>query len=234
MDARLLVSLSGIDPRTLHHLADVTAELDRREVPASLLLRPRAVAQSPHVAEWVRTRAGRGDSVLMHGYDHTVTPSHRPIHLGRRAEFATLPAHAAGLRLTAAAKVLERVDLRVDGFAPPRWLASEGTLAALRRNGFALCADAVGVHDLRTGEMHRARVQSLPCGGQRTETLRCFALVLGAARTARRGGLVRLAIDAEDLARPGPRQAFLDAVDVALEAGDSASTYRALVATPAR
>lgn len=207
-------------------LTDVIAQLAARGVPVSLLVQPRACARSPLVSEWVQARAREGDAVLMHGYDHAVTTPHRSVPLGRKAEFATLPAHEAGLRLTAAAAAMERTGLRVDGFAPPRWLASAGTLTALRRLGFALCADAVGVHDLRTGELHRARVQRLTTQSHRTETLHCFALVLGAARSARRGGLVRIGADSDDLARPGPRQALLDAVDVAIEAGATPYTYR--------
>ena len=41
MDASLLVSLSGIGPRTLHRCADLAAELDHRKVPLSLLFDPR-------------------------------------------------------------------------------------------------------------------------------------------------------------------------------------------------
>lgn len=226
MDTRLLVSLSGASEPTLPVVADVLAELDDRGVGATLLVRPRACVQSPLLTEWVKARARRGDTVLMHGYDHAITPSHRPVWPGVKAEFAGLPAHEAGLRLTAARAALERVDLPVDGFAPPRWLASRGTLSALRRHGFTLCADAAGVHDLRTGELHRARVHMLLSGAPgRTETLRCFALVLAASRAARRGGLVRVGADAADLGRPGPRQALLDAVDVAVEAGATPSTY---------
>lgn len=228
MDPRLLVSLSGLGPRTLPLIDDALADLDRRGVPATLLVRPRAAEESPVLTEWARARASRGDSLLMHGYDHAVTPTHRTVYLGPKAEFATLPAHEAGLRITAASKLLERSGVRVDGFAPPRWLASEGTVAALRRQGFALCADGARLHDLRTGVVHRARVQRLPSGTPRTETLRCFALVLSTARAARRNGLVRLAGDAANLARPGPRQAFFDAVDAALEAGAAPSTYGSL------
>ncbi|OXM58794.1 DUF2334 domain-containing protein, partial [Amycolatopsis thailandensis] len=47
-------------------------------------------------------------------------------------------------------------------------------------------------------------------------------------RAARRGGLVRLGIDAADLARPGLRQAFLDAVDVSLENRAFGATYGSL------
>lgn len=230
MDSRLLVSVSGASEPTLHRVADVLADLDDRGVGASLLVRPRACAQSSVLTDWVKARARRGDTVLMHGYDHAITPSHRPVWPGVKAEFAGLPAHEAGLRLSAARAALERIELPVDGFAPPRWLASRGTLTALRRYGFTLCADAAGVHDLRGGELHRARVYML-AGGQanRTETLRCFALVLAAARAARRGGLVRIGADAADLGRPGPRQALLDAVDVAVEAGATPTTYRGLV-----
>lgn len=232
MATRLLVSLSGASEQTLHRLTDVAAELDERGVPASLLVRPRVCAGSRVLTAWVKARVRRGDAVLMHGYDHAITPSHRPVWPGVKAEFAGLPAHEASLRLAAAVGVLERIELPAKdmaGFAPPRWLVSRGTLVALRRHGFALCADAAGVHDLRTGELHRARVHML-AGGQSglAETVRCFALVLAAARAVRRGGLVRIGADAADLVRPGPRQALLDAVDVAVDGGAVPTTYRGL------
>ena len=226
VDAQLLVSLSGISARTLHRCADLAAELDRREVPLSLLYAPRTGDSA--VTEWVRERAGRGDSVLLHGYDHQVTPTHRTVRLGKKAEFASLPAHEARLRLIAATASMDNAGLRADGFAPPRWLASRGTLDALREHGFPLCADLVAVRDLRSGDVRRARVHEFGSQYQRTETVRCFALVLAAARAARRGGLVRLGAEAAELARPGLRQALLDAVDVALENRAFGSSYAAL------
>ncbi|WP_307849394.1 DUF2334 domain-containing protein [Qaidamihabitans albus] len=221
MDACLLVSLSGIGPRTLHRCADLAAELGRRAVPLSMLFTPSAEDGSPQVAEWMRERVRGGDTVLLHGYDQRV-----------RAEFATLPAHEARLRLIAATSALDRGGLRTEGFAPPRWRVSRGTLDALRQHGFSLCADLSSVRDLRTGGVRRARVQGFGSQRQRTETVRCFALVLSAARAARRGGLVRLGVDAADLTRPGRRQAFLDAVDIALENGAVGGAY--LTASPAR
>lgn len=231
VDAKLLVSLSGITTRNLHRCADLAAELDRRKVPLSVLY-PSRLGESA-VTEWVRGRAERGDSVLLNGYDHRVTPTHRAVSLGKKAEFASLPAHEARLRLIAATAAMDNVGLRPDGFAPPRWLASQGTLDALRDQGFSLCADLGAVRNLRTGEVHRARVQEFAGQHQRTETVRCFALVLAAARTARRGGLVRLGADAADLLRPGLRQALLDAVDVSLENRAFGTTYGALKASPA-
>jgi hypothetical protein len=231
VEARLLVSLSGTTPRTLHRCADLAAELERRRVPLSILHVART--ESGPVTAWVRGRSAAGDSVLLHGYDHRVAPTHRAVQLGRKAEFAALPAHEARLRLIAAKAALDSTGVTVDGFAPPRWLASSGTLQALREHGFTLCADLVSVRDLVTGEVRRARVQEFASQSHRTETVRCFALVLAAARAARRGGLVRLGIDAVDLARPGLRQAFLDAVDVALENRAFGSTYGSLRHTAA-
>ncbi len=126
---------------------------------------------------------------------------------------------------------MDRLGLATTGFAPPRWLASPGTLIALRRKGFKLCADLVGVRDLRIGRTVRARVQGFGFG-DRTEPWWCFALVMGAARTARRGGLVRLAVDTADLTRSGPRKALLDAVDIALHHGARPITYPGLVTGP--
>lgn len=229
--SRLLVSLSGTTTRTLHRCADLTAELARRKVPLSILHVART--ENGPVTEWVRTRSAAGDSVLLHGYDHRVTPTHRAVHLGRRAEFADLPAHEARLRLIAAQAALDRTGVSVDGFPPPRWLASPGTRQALREHGFTLCADANAVRDLVTGDAHRARVQEFTSQSPRTETVRCCAFVLASARASRRGGLVRLGISAADLARPGLRQALLDAVDVALENRAFGSTYRSLRPTAA-
>ncbi len=230
MTARLLVSLSGIDARTLDRGADLGDRLAARGVPLSLLVAPRVAGadQRAPVLGWVRARRAGGDALLQHGYDPAAGPRERAIAIRRRAEFAALPAHEAGLRLAAAGTTMERLDLDPEGFVPPRWLASPGTLVALRRRGFALCADLIGVRDLRTGTVHRGRVQGFG-SGERTEPWWCFALVMGAARTARRGGLVRLAVDTADLRRSGPRQALLDAVDIALHHGARAVTYPDLV-----
>jgi uncharacterized protein len=230
VSARLLVSLSGITTRTLDQAAALTAELDARDVPLTLLLSPRDAGedQPAPVLDWVRDQVTAGAALLQHGFDPADTRSRR------RAEFAALPAHEAGLRLIAAGATMERLGLAPRGFVPPRWVASPGTLLALRRRGFDLCADVIGVRELRTGTVHRGRVQGFGFG-ERTEPWWCFALVMGAARVARRGGLVRLAVDTADLTRSGPRQALLDAVDIALHHEARAVTYPALrTARPAR
>ncbi|GAB3433198.1 DUF2334 domain-containing protein [Actinophytocola sediminis] len=229
--ARLLVSLSGLTPRGLDHAASLTSELDARAVPLTVLLAPRIAGIDPPapVLDWVRDRVTATDTALLqHGFDPAAAP-----HSRRRAEFAALPAHEAGLRLVAAGAAMDRLGFAPRGFVPPRWVASPGTLAALRRRGVNLCADVMGVRELRTGTVHRGRVQGFGISDL-AEPWWCFALVMGAARIARRGGLVRLAVDTADLARPGPRQAMLDAVDIALHHGAHPTTYPELTRQPAR
>lgn len=228
-----MVSLSGIRPETLDDCVDLRAELAALGVPLSLLVMPRHPGGSA-VLSWIRYRAADGDAVLMHGYDHTSDPigawGERTVaRLGRRAEFAGLPEHEARLRLHAAIQLAEAHRLTFDGFVPPRWLISHASLQALRRSGFRLCADATAVRELDSGTVTPGRVYGFgPMGGgQRVEPWWAKAMVLGAARSARRGGLVRLAVDGADLAHPSRRSALRDAVDLALHHGAVPSTYTA-------
>lgn len=232
MSTPLVVSLSGLGHPVLDRCADFAAELDRREVPLSLLIAPRAddfgarARRSP-VLRWVADRLDQRDSVSLHGFVRA-SPGLR----SRLAPASGLPAHEAGLRLVAAAAVLEQAGLRTDTFVPPRWLASPGTVQAAQRRGFAVCADAMAVRELSTGEVHRSRIRVLG-PGEVAEPWWCRSLVTGAARAARRGRAVRLAVDAGLLAKPAARQAVLDAIDLAREHGAEPATY-ATFARPRR
>lgn len=227
----LVVSLSGLENRTLDRCAEFAAELRCRGVPLTLLVAPRPERAEPPspdspVQRWVRDRVDDGDTIALHGFEHSApTDGLLPrLVTGRGAEFAALPAHEAGLRLIAALATVERLGLRVETFVPPRWLASPGTLSALRHHGFTVCADGTAVHELGTGLVHRARVHAFG-SGERGEVRRCRSLVSRVGRTARRGLPVRLAVDAADLQRPLPGRAVLDAVDLALEQGAVPRSY---------
>jgi uncharacterized protein len=228
VSARLMVSLSGINAWTLDRASDLSRELASRGVPFSMLFAPRisGADQPGMVLSWVRDQRAAGNALLQHGYDHPADTRTRTVR--RRAEFASLPAHEAKLRLTASATAMERLGLRTDAFAPPRWIVSPGAMLALRHKGFTMCADLMGIRDLRTDTVHRGRVQGFGFG-ERTEPWWCFALVMGTARAARRGHLIRLAVDTTDLSRSGPRQALLDAVDIALHHDAVPITYPALL-----
>jgi hypothetical protein len=253
--ATLIVSLSGLSTPSLSDAAAVATELDSRLVPASWLLppRPRDGRHRPDapVIRWLRGRVRVGDGLVLHGFDHTVDPIGRwstspAAAMGRRAEFAALPSHEATLRLTAATRTVDELGLPSDVFAPPRWLASAGTLVALRRCGFRVCADSTGVRLLDVGagggRVLRGRVLGVGVGfgrgggfarGRDPHRGPAIPVVGAAVRVARRGGLVRIAATAADLRRPVARRALLDALDAALDAGALPASYRAPEPTPA-
>jgi predicted deacetylase len=210
---QLIVSVSGVSDRTLTEVDAFCELLDARGVPASFLVAPRIKggyrldSDAPTV-EWLADRRERGDAIVLHGFDEAANKK-------RRGEFATLPAHEANLRLMAADRVLEHLGLRTRLFAAPGWTVSQGTVTALPRNGFRLLAGLNGITDLVRQTMVRARVLGIG-EGFLSEPWWCRTLVLSAERTARRDGIVRVAVHARHLRRPGPRQAMLDAVDLAL------------------
>ncbi|WP_459549073.1 DUF2334 domain-containing protein [Nocardia sp. X0981] len=223
MNAELLVSVSGVRDTTRDAAIGFAEEMDRRGVRLSLLVAPRLkgryrLAEDPTTQNWLRGRRSGGDAIVLHGYDQAATER-------RRAEFATLPRHEALLRLTAADRAMEQVGLRTRLFAAPRWDASAGAIAALPELGFRLSLGSTGIHDLERDSIRKARVLGMGAGF-RAEPWWCRALVLGAARTARRGGVLRLAVSAAQLGRSGPRQAMLDAVDLALYHGAHSEVYR--------
>ncbi|MGN2641866.1 DUF2334 domain-containing protein [Nocardia takedensis] len=223
MNAELIVSVSGIRDTTRDAAIDFAAEMDRRDVRLSLLVAPRLkgkyrLVDDPATQAWLRGRRADGDAIVLHGYDQAATKR-------RRAEFAGLPRHEAMLRLTAADRVMEQVGLRTRLFAAPRWDVSAGALEALPELGFRVALGLTSIIDLDHNTAQRARVYGIG-EGFRAEPWWCRALVMGAARTARRGGILRLAVSAAQLQRSGPRQALLDAVDLALYHGARAEVYR--------
>jgi uncharacterized protein len=210
---QLIVSISGISEQTLPDVAAFCGQLDQRAVPTSLLVAPRLkggyrLDDDPKTVDWMVTRRNRGDAIVLHGFDEAATKK-------RRGEFASLPAHEANLRLMGADRVLEHLGLRTRLFAAPGWTVSQGTVDALPRNGFRLVAGLSGITDLVRRTTARTRVLGIG-EGFLSEPWWCRTLVLSADRTARRAGIVRVAVAARHLRKPGPRQAMLDAVDLAL------------------
>jgi hypothetical protein len=125
----------------------------------------------------------------------------------------------------AADRVLEHLDLRTRLFAAPRWAASPGTLITLPRNGFRLLADLHEITDLVRRTTVRARVLGIG-EGFLSEPWWCRMLVMSAERVARRDGVVRVAVAASHLRKPGPLQAMLDAVDLARLQGCKPAVYQ--------
>jgi uncharacterized protein len=223
VSGKLIVSVSGICERTLDDVAEFCEKMDNRSVPVSLLVAPRLkggyrLDQDPVTVEWLIGRRAVGDAILLNGYDDAATKK-------RRGEFATLPAHEANLRLMAADRVLEHLGLRTRLFAAPRWTASPGTVTVLPRNGFRLLADLHEITDLVRQTTVRARVLGIG-EGFLSEPWWCRMLVLSAERVARRDGVVRVAVAASHLRKPGPLQAMLDSVDLGLLHGCEPTVYQ--------
>ena len=173
------------------------AALDARGVPLTHLLRP---ADAPAELVAVDPRARRRSRPARLRPRHPA-PRPRP---RRKGEFASLPHHEAALRLTAARRALTAVGLWTDVFVPPRWLASDGTVAAAVEQGFRVLAVESGIHDLHSGAVVPARV------------LGARSAPLGVAWVLRRGGPVRIHVRAKDLRRPGRTDSVLAAIDTAL------------------
>ena len=203
---RLLVTLSGLTPGAPLDAAVALADaLDARRVPLVLLAGPRP---HPEVAAWATARRRVGDAALLHGTrsEHGGGPG-RP--------YRRLPAHEAGLRLTAALRTRDALGLAVDGFAAPGWSTSPGTRRALVAAGLGLCLDDAGVHRLGVGgatvrSWHGPVVTAVP-------TVPTVPTVARRARPSRRRpepGLRHLALDART-----PVTAAGALVDEALAAG---------------
>nr|WP_090339293.1 DUF2334 domain-containing protein [Mycolicibacterium malmesburyense]CRL67510.1 putative deacetylase [Mycolicibacterium malmesburyense] len=222
MAGQLIVSVSGITDRTLPDVAEFCTRLDARGVPVSLLVAPRVkggfrLEDDAATVQWLAARRDAGDALVLHGFDEAATKK-------RRGEFATLLAHEAGLRLTAADRVMEHLGLRTRLFAAPGWAVSRGTVVMLPHRGFRLLAGLTEITDLVRGTAVRSRVLGIG-EGFLSEPWWCRTLVLSAERTARRGGIVRVAVAARHLRKPGPRGAMLDAVDLALLHRCAPDTY---------
>jgi uncharacterized protein len=248
--ARLIVSMSGLSddsPESLTAGADLAALLGERGVPLTHLVRPRGRAGGPvpdsRLVRWLHERRAAGDMIALHGFDTSrdILGSRRRGGGARgRAELATLPRHEAGLRLIAARRALTELSLRTDLFVPLHWVASAGTVEALREQGFRVLADAAGVRFLNgpsTGQPVRSRLLGFRASGELravaedqpvAEAWRCRLLAAEVTRTVRRGGLVRINVRAKDLRRPRRRDAVLAAVDAAVDLGAEPGTYRLL------
>ncbi len=218
----MIVSVSGIGEGTLADVGEFCAQMDARRVPVSLLVAPRLkggyrLDRDPVTVEWLTRRRTGGDAILLQGYDQAATKK-------RRGEFAALPKHEANLRLMAADRVVEHLGLRTRLFAAPGWTISPGAVKALPLNGFRLLADLHEITDLVRKTTVRARVLGIG-EGFLAEPWWCRMLVLSAERIARRDGIVRVAVAAPQLRKPGPRQAMLDAVDLALLLGCTPIVY---------
>ena len=224
MSSPLYVSVSALSDATRRDAERFARRMDERGVPLSLLVAPRLkgrhrLVDDPSTQAFLRERREAGDGIVLGGYDQAATSR-------RRTEFSTLGAHEAKLRLAAADRVLEQVGLRTRVFAAPRWNASTGALQALPEAGFRVNLSYTAITDLRTGREDKARVLGIG-DGFLSEPWWCRALLATSNRIARRGGTLRLSVDARRLESSTVSRTLLDAVDLALHHGATPRVYSA-------
>jgi uncharacterized protein len=238
--ARLVVSVHDVSPATADETRRWCADADALGIPVSLLVIPgpwrgTSLADEPAYADELRARAAHGDELMLHGWAHQAGPEGPwprrmwgQVVARGAAEFAALDEIEAADRLLSGREVLRELDLTMHGFTPPGWLASAATNRALTMLGFRYTTSHLGVHDLRTGHTRHGFALSHRPGGT-GERLGARMMVRWARWSARRGGLVRIALHPDDLTRPGLREAALHAIEAVLAAGGRAVTYSDVV-----
>jgi uncharacterized protein len=238
--ARLVISVHDIAPASATQSRYWLTELDRRGVPASLLIIPgrwRSQRLSAHTAfaGYLRERAAGGDDLVQHGWNHAAGPdaagwrasAERVLARGA-GEFAALSHAAAELRLLAGRRILQDAGLETDGFTAPGWLHSSGTMTALCALGYRYTTDHMGLIDLRRNRRIIGPALSHRAGGA-GERVAARLVEHAAPMMARFGCLVRIALHPDDLSRDELRSATLAAIDHCLALGVQTTTYRELL-----
>lgn len=221
MPGRLLVSISSIFDATLGDVTSLVRDLDREEIPVSLLVAPHIdkkwhLAKDKKTKGWLKEQAAER-ALLLNGFDQPVQ--------GRRSEFANLESHEARLRLKGATRQMAAQGFDLDMFAPPRWRMSDGTLEVLPEFGFSVAASTKGIYRLDKGGFAHARNLSVGEGYGAAKWWR-RNVIKAATRGAEKGNTVRLSVSGRELGQKKVRRDFLGAAAAALEAGAEPADYR--------
>jgi predicted deacetylase len=237
---RLVVSIHDVAPSTAAASRRWADQLAARGVPATLLVIPGPWEGPPlrddeELVAWLHERVGQGDEVAQHGWTHRRAPGaptwRRGVHaLAARgcAEFGSVDRREALRRLSWGRRVLDDLGFAAVGFTPPGWLASPATRLALRELGYRYTTSHARITDLRNDRHVYSFVWSHRAGGA-SEAVGATVLAAGTRRVIRAGGTLRLALHPADLAGPALVRASLTAIDEALAAGATATTYQAVV-----
>lgn len=140
-----MVVLHDVAPQTWHRYAALIEELDRRQIPCSLLVVPdyHGAGELRAHLDFVgalQIRQAQGDEIVLHGFLHQdreplgLSPVQwlvRRIYTAREGEFAALSAPRALARVAQGLRQLSEVGLTTQGFVAPAWLMSRGTRRAL-------------------------------------------------------------------------------------------------------
>ena len=240
MKPSLVVSIHDVAPSTACAARAWVDQLDRRHVPATLLVVPGPWEGPPlrldrELVAWLHERRASGDEIAQHGWTHrrvAGAPAWRravaSVAARGCAEFWSLDTREARRRIDLGRDVLHRAGFEPVGFTPPGWLASAPTLDVLADLGYRYTTTRSAVLDLRTGSTHRVPALSQRPGGA-GEALGRTVVDSWARRLVRRGASARLALHPMDLDNPALIASNLAVIDAFLEAGAKARTYEHFV-----
>ena len=244
MASAMVVSLHDVAPASAGQTERWLAALDKRGIPASLLVIPgkwrgSSLCSDARFVARLAERAAGGDEIVQHGWQHTAgADGHGWRSLAQRAicrgagEFAAVSEQSAVLRLRAGRTVLSHVGLESAGFTAPGWLHSPGTLKALSSLGYCYTTTHFGLVDLRTGaSINGLALSNRP--GSATASVAAGLMQRASRLMSMTGGLVRIALHPDDLEHPGLEASTLAAIDRCLDAGARPMTYGGLLASRA-
>lgn len=240
-----VVSLHDVAPRTYYACKKWFDLLSRRGCRTSMLVVPGPWGEGPHLGEqsnegqqlvpWLRRQQDTGHEIVLHGWSHTETrlgqdgSGRLRTRVGRLAargagEFWQLDETEARTRLHRGREVFDSLGLSASGFVAPGWLLSDGSMQALRAEGFGHTSTHLSLYDLARGDRY-----SVPALSQRPKsavTSLAATLTLATATLQIKAGRpFRLAVHPDDMGAPDARSAVLAIADAALAAGYRSYTY---------
>jgi len=209
---RLLVTIHDVTPALMPAVEALWGLCAARGVLPGLLVIPdwhgvSPVESDPAFGAWVRSRAGEGAEIFLHGERHDEQGLPRTwrdelrafARTNREGEFLTLGYDAARARIERGLARLRGIGLSPCGFVPPAWLARPATHEAAKDAGLGVSEDDGAIFVHRSG----ARLASPVVRWSGRTSFRAFASVAGArARWTlqRRSPVMRIALHPGDLA----------------------------------
>jgi predicted deacetylase len=233
MRQRSVVSLHDVAPASLGASSTLLTLCERHGVRASLLVIPGPwrggdPSSDSDFRRWLDGAVERGHEVSLHGWSHDGTgqANWRNRFVARGCgEFSALGRADAVGRIEQGLAVMERLGHRVRGFTPPGWLASTGTIEAVRAVGLEYLTTQRSVKVLTAGVDIR-----VPAVCQRPhstlEPIAALAVRRYAVSRVSSGQSIRVALHPADLNSPAMFESATSLVQLAAFAGST--TYAEL------
>lgn len=224
--SRSVVSIHDVAPASLDASSTLLRLCERHEVRATLLVIPGPwrggdPSSDQVFRRWLESAAERGHEVSLHGWNHDGTGQanwrNRVVARGC-GEFSSLGQVEARSRIGRGLEVMERLGHQVRGFTPPGWLASKGTIDAVRDAGLDYLTTQRSVKVLTAGVDIR-----IPAVCQRPdstlEPLAALVVRRYAVSRVSSGQAIRAALHPADVKSPAMFESATALVQVAAFAG---------------